>query len=361
MNGLSLQLLEPTDPRAEELWRAHEAQTPLPYFLSWGWIENWLATLPASAAPTLASVLDDEGPAAAFFVGRRHVLRATGPSRVRFLNATGVPRFDELCIEHNAIACRPGFACSLARLVELMPDDWDELALPALSRDAFPGRALDEPLPHHQVIVEREVSSPYVDLERVRAAPGGYLDLLGSATRAQIRRAHRGYGALDVEISSDERHALDIYDELVKLHATLWRRRGEPGAFADPWFDAFHRRLIQSRHRHGELQLIRVRARDQTVGCLYNLVSNGRVLFYQSGLAMSDDPRLKPGYVCHAEAVQFNAAAGHAVYDFLGGDARYKQNLATDETRLVWAALRRPLARFALEDRMRELKRALTG
>ncbi len=358
MSGLSLSLLDPAHADTEEIWRRHEAQAKLPYFLSWGWIENWLASLPAEARPELASVCDADGPAAAFFIARRRVLRASGPTRVRYLNATGIPRYDELTAEHNAIVSRPGLLWSLASLVELLPDDWDQLVLPALARDRFPGRALDERLPHHRIVVEREVSSPFVDLDRVRSAPGGYLDVLGSATRAQIRRARRGFGPLEVETSTDVQHALDIYDELVGLHGESWRRRGEPGAFADPWFNAFHRRLIAARHGHGEIQLLRVRARDGTVGCLYNLISNGRVLFYQGGLSTRDDPHLKPGYVCHAEAVRHNAALGHAVYDFLGGDARYKQNLATDETILAWAELRRPLARFALEDRMREWKRA---
>jgi hypothetical protein len=62
------------------------------------------------------------------------------------------------------------------------------------------------------------------------------------------------------------------------------------------------------------------------VGCLYELISNGRVLFYQSGVASAgDDARKKPGYVCHAEAVRHNAAAGFSTSPALrsrGGSAR---------------------------------------
>jgi ankyrin repeat protein len=41
---------------------------------------------------------------------------------------------------------------------------------------------------------------------------------------------------------------------------------------------------------------------------------------------------------------------GHAIYDLLGGDARYKQSLATDESRLVWGRVQKRRPQFALED-----------
>ncbi len=201
------------------------------------------------------------------------------------------------------------------------------------------------------------MASPYVDLARVRAA-GDYLALLSPSTRAQIRRTRRGLGALTVEEAADARQALAFYDELVALHARRWRARGLPGAFADPWIDRFHRRLIERRFPHAEIQLLRVRAGGDTVGCLYNLVAGGRVLFYQGGLAEHADPRVKPGYACHAEAVRVNAAAGRAAYDFLGGEGRYKRSLATDEARLAWARVQRPLARFSVEDRLAAWRRA---
>jgi CelD/BcsL family acetyltransferase involved in cellulose biosynthesis len=77
------------------------------------------------------------------------------------------------------------------------------------------------------------------------------------------------------------------------------------------------------------------------------------VAFYQSGLAAPADHHDKPGYLCHAAAIEAAAAAGLEVYDFMAGDDRYKQNLATDEVTLVWARLQRPLVRFALEDLVR--------
>jgi CelD/BcsL family acetyltransferase involved in cellulose biosynthesis len=205
-----------------------------------------------------------------------------------------------------------------------------------------------------RVLIDREVKNYQIDLDRVRASKDGYVPLLGSSTRAQMRKAQRAAGDVTFEVAADDRHALDIYEEMVALHQRSWRMRGHPGAFADPWFDRFHRRLIARRFRHGELQLIRVKNAELTIGCLYNFVAAGRVLFYQCGFGSPPDRHLRPGYLCHAHAIEHCAKQGHAIYDLLGGDARYKASLATDETSLVWARVQRRRLQFVVEDRLRQ-------
>jgi CelD/BcsL family acetyltransferase involved in cellulose biosynthesis len=347
-------------PHVEVIWRALEARARPAYFLTWSWIENWLASLPADAMPEAVVLYDVDEPVGAFFVGR-HLVERHGVfrGRGRFLNATGEPRFDALCIEHNGVLVDPRASCTLQDLICAVPGGWDELALQGVGLNTFPGCTLGEPLGDHRVLVDETRPAPFVDLARVRAAPGGYLSLLGSNTRAQIRRAERGFGELTIEHAIDEAHALDVYRELVRLHQASWTRKGQPGAFADPWFVAFHERLIRRLVAHGEIQLLRVRAGKAAIGCLYSFVANGRVLFYQSGFAEQSDARLKPGYVCHAKAVQASAEAGHGVYDFLAGRSAYKQSLATDSQTLAWARIQRPLARFRVEEGLRRWKRAL--
>jgi CelD/BcsL family acetyltransferase involved in cellulose biosynthesis len=359
MSRHAIEMIDAHSLRVERIWRDLEARARPPYFLSWGWIENWLACLPGAEAPRLAVISDGGEPIAAFFLGDQHLVRHhLLPSHALFFNTTGLPRRDDLCIEHNRMLRAPGQLLPLATLVELLPDDWDEVFLPGLDPDAFPDLGAPDGTHPYRVRIDHEVASPFVDLARVRAAPGGYLALLAANTRAQIRRARRGLGELQLEVADDLAHAFEIYDDLVGLHQERWRERGEAGAFADPWFDRFHRRLVAERLPHGEIQLLRVRSGGATVGCLYNLIAGGRVLFYQSGLARYDDPHVKAGYLCHAAAIGHNAAIGHDVYDLLGGDGRYKHCLSTSETRLVWARVQRPRARFAIEDRLRDVKHA---
>jgi CelD/BcsL family acetyltransferase involved in cellulose biosynthesis len=350
-----LEIMDPYAARAEAIWRDLERTSRPAYFLTWGWIENWLAMLPREAIPALAVIHRRGEIVGALFLGRRLLVRHhVLPSRAVLVNATGVARHDELCIEHNGIL---GPGCPIGRLVELLPDDWDELFLPAVDLEAF----RDAGVPAgYRMRIERTCPAPFVDLARVRAA-GDYLAVVSANTRAQVRRARRRLGACELEVAASLPEALALYDELIALHTASWRARGQPGAFADPWFERFHRRLIEQRFAHGEIQLARVLGGGATIGCLYNLVAGGRVLFYQSGLAAFDDPVVKPGLVCHAEAIAHCAAAGHAVYDLLGGAGRYKAQLATGATQLGWLCVQRARLRFAIEDRVRDLKHAMAG
>jgi CelD/BcsL family acetyltransferase involved in cellulose biosynthesis len=348
-----LEIIDPYAARVETIWRDLERTAPPAYFLTWGWLENWLAMLPRSETPRLAVIREAGEIVGAFFLGRRTVFRhRVLPSRAAYVNATGLPKRDELCIEHNGIL---GRGCTLATLIELLPDGWDELFLPGVDGEAF--RDLAVPRGYHVRIVGT-TPSPFVDLEQVRAS-GDYLTVVSANTRSQIRRARRRIGTCELEVAASLDDAFAIYDELVALHTASWGARGLPGVFADLWVDRFHRRLIERRFSHGEIQLARLRAGATTIGCLYNLVASGRVLFYQSGLAMFDDPVIKPGLLCHAATITHCAAGGHKVYDLLGGRARYKASLATGATELLWLCVQRARLRFVLEDHVLALRNAI--
>jgi CelD/BcsL family acetyltransferase involved in cellulose biosynthesis len=350
---VQLELLDPFSTQAEQIWRDLEEATPRSFFVSWPWIENWLACIPRELDTRVAVLREAERPMAAFCLVRRTVARLPMlGSRALYFNATGIPRFDSVYIEYNGLVGRDLW---IGRLVDAMPDDWDELFLPGLRADAF-GGLVETVIRGFRVRLERTVPVHYVDLARVRS--NGYLKLLGSQTRSQIRRAQREAGELTVEVATDVETALSIYRELVALHQKQWHARGQPGAFADPWFDRFHRRLIAHRFRHGEIQLVRVRSKLGTLGTLYNFVYRGRVLQYQSGMAQLANPHLKPGYLSHAVAIEHAATTGLDAYDFLAGDRRYKRSLSTDHTSLLWARVQRPRLRFLLEDRLRGWARA---
>jgi CelD/BcsL family acetyltransferase involved in cellulose biosynthesis len=367
----ALDLLAGRDPRVEQIWRSLEAQGQPPYFLSWGWIENWLAALPADDTPSLAVLHDRDEPRAAFFLAERRVRRnLILPSNALYFNATGSPRDSELAVEHNGLLAVPGARRSLSAILDLLPGDWNELHLPAVDRYAFDDLGAANPsalpsagplTPRYRVSLEREESVPFVDLDAVRAVEGGYDALLPSSTRAQLLRARQDFGALEVEVADDEQHALAIYDELLQLQARRRTRRGLTALLADPWSRQFHHRLIHTRLPYGEIQLVRVLSQGTTLGCLYNFIYRGHVSFYQCGLATLGDPEIKTGYSTHAAAVEFNALAGHSTYELLGGHAGYRENLATGTNRRVWLHVERGSRLALIEEGLRRWYDELVG
>ena len=103
---MELKLLDPATQlhQIRTLWRRLSEVSDVSYFLSWGWVEHWLASLSAETRVRLAVVSGPGTTCSAFFLGeapieRHRFLRSRG----LFLNTAGVSPYDDLCIEHNGI------------------------------------------------------------------------------------------------------------------------------------------------------------------------------------------------------------------------------------------------------------------
>jgi CelD/BcsL family acetyltransferase involved in cellulose biosynthesis len=167
------------------------------------------------------------------------------------------------------------------------------------------------------------------------------LSTLRPATRRKIRQSLRAFGPLEVEWAETPEHALDIFNELLLLHQARWNASGQPGAFASRRRAAFHREIIPRLLPRRSVILFRVRTPKRTLACLYHFIEQERVLFYQSGAAVFDDNRLRPGFVAHALCMQACAERGLIEYDFLAGHSPYKEEFATLHRELIWATMRR--------------------
>jgi CelD/BcsL family acetyltransferase involved in cellulose biosynthesis len=211
----------------------------------------------------------------------------------------------------------------------------------------------------------REEPAPFVDLDAVRRGGQPWIETLSANTRYQIRRSARVFGRLGpVRLDRAERieEARDWLEALARLHGESWRRRGQPGAFANPFSRRFHQELVERATPRGELDLLRLSAGGTAIGYLYNFRLGGRVYAYQSGL---DPARAeghgKPGLTCHAMAVERAIAAGERVYDFLAGAARYKLSLSNASEPLFWAEAVTPWSLRGLLARARRTSQRLTG
>ena len=339
----------------EAIWKELAAVCPHSYFLSWGFVETWLESLPDDIVFKLAVFRERNAIVAAAFLGHSRVVRQmVFRSDAWLLNQTGNRRLDQHYVEDNAILADPAARITLRDLLSQLPGTWDELYLSGVDPRSATGKLLERVDAPYRLLIANRIPAPYIELAAVRQKD--YLALLSSKTRSQVRRCYKlyqGRGALCREVAADVASALEIYTELVDLHQSWWQQRGQRGAFASSYFAGFHRGLIERRFAAGEIQLIRMRCGQQTIGCLYNFVWNGTVSFYQSGFRIEDDNRLKPGFICHTEAVRHNAECGHAVYDFMASFDEFKVRMATHQRELVWARVQKPSLQLAIERVMR--------
>ena len=360
--------LEPVVDRERlgDAWRALEPRSDASFFQSWGWIGCWLHHLPPDRQP-LAAIASCGDQIVGLGVFLSHSERRHGllPTRTLRLHETGESSVDRLFVEHNGLLADQAHAPSVwAAVLRLLTGrrGWDQVRLAGLAGSAVELCLEAARTQGRDVVVQHHTRSAHLDLAALRRSGRDLADGLSRNTRHQLARARRLYEAIGpVTLRSAEcvEEALAMLDRLKALHQTSWRRRGQPGCFAAPWFESFHRDLIRARFSSGEIQLLAAAAGDRPIGYLYNFAHGDRVYAYQSGFDYVADGRLKPGLVTHALAIEQAARAGFAVYDFMAGENRLKASFASHWTEMVWLAVQAPSAVSWLDSRLVDLKKRM--
>ncbi|MCW2951953.1 MAG: hypothetical protein JWQ48_1123 [Conexibacter sp.] len=334
---------------ARRLWLALEAEIAEPALsCSWVWTGTWLEHYGDVVAHRFLIAERSSRPCGIALVTEAPP-RLMRP-RAWHLGTAGEPPGSTVFVERNRLLVgdgeRAGFAAALIEALEAEPG-WDRLRLDGLH--AEDSAALLAACP---AAVPRTLESPVADL----LAGDDVLAGLSGSRRQRVRRTLKAFGELEHDWAATVGDANAILDELIVLHQQRWQEAGAPGAFASPRFVAFHRALIARLVPEGRAALVRVRRGEETVGCLYGLLDGRRMLFYQSGLRLYEDNRLRAGTAAHVEFMRACRARGVAEYDFLAPAARYKEELATRSDQLVWAEVARPTWRTRLAGAIRGVR-----
>ena len=344
------------------LWQDLEARAAPPFFLSWDWIGGWIETASIQPAILVGRVAGTVVLLAALMPAtRRNALKQNIDGL--HLHATGALARDIITVEYN------GF---------MLATEWEgRIEFQAiqflLSGVKVAGRRRDElhmktaSAPIDTAIVAAGVQfsevqrkpSFRIDLATVRASGKAYLDTLSANTRQQIRRSMRLYekrGPLLATRATNVDQALEWLSALGELHQNYWVPRGEPGAFAYPFFVAFQQHLLRTCLAKGTVELLRVSAGDDAIGYVYNFIYRSQVYAYLTGIRYEDDSKLKPGLVNHVLCIEAHLAEGAAIYDFMAGDNRYKANLGAPGPDMFYFVAQRPTFPLLLENKLRSLK-----
>lgn len=340
--------------RLADEWRRLEAEADSSFFTSWHWIG---AAVELMSPPPLELRVAENGELVAL-----GLLWADRSGRRLRLNLGDEPRFAAIFPEYNGLLARRGreleaWSAALAALPQLGPFSALRVdgADPAIAQAAPPGWlvSLRDRKPRYEV-----------DLAAARARQGGYLEGLSRNARQQLRRSLRAAeraGGLRLEVATSLAQALDWFVDLERLHTISWRRRGRPGAFAEPFFRTFNQRLIKSSFEPGHVELVRAQIGGTTVGYLYNFIYRRRVLYYQSGFDYERFANIRCGLVTHALNIERHMRAGALAYDLLAGEQRYKATLGRAAGELLWFVLLRATWQNRLTERLRKAKAWLGG
>ena len=137
---------------------------------------------------------------------------------------------------------------------------------------------------------------------------------------------------------------------LLALHEQRWED-APGGTFRSPLFLAFHDRVMPALLAQGALDLIWLTVRDEPIAVMYDIRWNGKASFYQCGRKMDVPKQIRPGGVLLYRAIREAIGSGMREFDFLGGEATYKRQLATASRPLVTVRV----ARRGLLERGRRL------
>ena len=146
--------------------------------------------------------------------------------------------------------------------------------------------------------------------------------------RKTLRDLHQARGRATaagvVAIETIGKEAIDeALDDLFRLHEQRWRARGEPGVCGDARVQGFHRAAAHGLLAAGMLRLYRLRIGAAVLAVYYGFMAKDTAFAYLGGFDPSQ-PRLSPGMLVLAHAIEQARAEGAERFDFLRGSEAYK-------------------------------------
>ena len=314
--------------------RLHEKTAAAGVFTSWIWQYQWWQVYGAEQ-PLRLLVAMEGGEAVGILALYIQTIRVTGVAvrQLRFVG-TGADTHPDDLGPIVAPEREEDVALKLAEAA-LRISDADVLVLSDIDpRSTFP-RAIE------RAAAAAGRASLTSDCERIAyidlpATWPEYLKSLSSDRRTRLRSARKKAAAahaLRFFVWNDAANIDHAVDRLVELHRLRWRQAGikdgggSESFQSDAYID-FHRRIIKASLARGWLRLYCLELDGEVAAITYCYRFRKRVYLMQAGF----DPakaRCNPGKVLLGHAIEHAIGEGSEVFDFLRGEHRYKNQLAT--------------------------------
>ena len=314
---------------APEWNRLHDEAQAASVFNSWIWQYQWWQVY-GGAQPLRILVALERGETVGILALYIQTVRVLGV-RVRQLRFVGTgadtnpddlgpllaPGREEVIAEKLAAAALRLCGADVALFTDIDPQSVFPRALERAASEA--DRAV------HSGISERIA---YVDLPQTWPA---YLKSLSSDRRSRLKSARKKAleaARLRFFVWEDPAHLDQAVDRLVELHLKRWQQAGGSESFGSAEYVEFHRHIMKAALPRGWLRLYCLELDGELAAITYCYRFRNRVFLMQAGF----DParaRLNPGKVLLGYALEHAIGEGNEIFDFLRGEHRYKDQLAT--------------------------------
>ena len=300
-------------------------------FRRFEWLESWWRAYGQHSDKELCVLAAYDSTGTLLGLAPWYVARSAGDRcRLRFLGS------GEVCSDYLSVLCRPGREND----VTLALSDW----LCAPETDAMADRPRWELLElggadEHDVVVRDLVmhlaAQGNLVHRRNRASCwrvnlpsewNSYLATLSKSHRKQVRRLERRYfdtGRARLHVAETEQELQYGLEMLVRLHQRRWESLGQRGCFSSARFASFYAESAARLFLAGNLRLVWLDVDGCTVAAEYQVLGNGVVYAYQSGI----DPwalEHEPGRLITLATLRLAIDEGRHAFDFLRGDESYK-------------------------------------
>jgi CelD/BcsL family acetyltransferase involved in cellulose biosynthesis len=314
---------------APEWNRMHEQAAAASIFNSWIWQYQWwqvygrgqpLRILVARDAERTLGIL-------ALYVQRATTLGV--PVRLLRFVGTGADTHPDDLGPVLAAGAEDAVALALARAALRLAGADVVLLTDIDPRSAFP-RALERAAAEARRASLTGVSER-IAFTGLPSTWGEFLQSLSSDRRTRIKSARKKAAAahaLRFFAWQDGSDLDTVIDRLVELHRSRWREAGGSESFASAEYVEFHRRIMKAAYPRGWLRLYCLELDRQIAAITYCYRFRNRVYLMQAGF----DPamaRCNPGKVLLGHALEHAVGEGNEAFDYLRGEHRYKDQLAT--------------------------------
>jgi CelD/BcsL family acetyltransferase involved in cellulose biosynthesis len=180
-----------------------------------------------------------------------------------------------------------------------------------------------------------------------------FLKSLSSDRRTRLRSARKKAQGARFFVWQDAANLDQAVDRLVELHRGRWSEAGGSESFQSDEYVDFHRRVIHAGFARGWLRLYCLELDGDVAAITYCYRFRNRVYLMQAGF----DPakaRCNPGKVLLGHAIEHAIGEGNVAFDFLRGEHRYKNQLATGHRTTICVRVFRATA-GALAYRLRRI------